>query len=74
MKLLKIKATNFRSVHDNGWIDCDDATSLVGINETGKPNPIFALWKLKPIREEGDSLMTQLETRRLLHVAVIQGS
>jgi AAA15 family ATPase/GTPase len=55
MKLLKFKVTNFRSVQDSGWIDCGDVTSLVGINEAGKSNLILALWKLKPVRDEGES-------------------
>jgi AAA15 family ATPase/GTPase len=36
---------------DSGWIDCDDVTSLVGINEAGKSNVILALWKLNPVRD-----------------------
>ena len=51
MKLKKFKVTNFRSVSDSGWIDCDDVASLVGINEAGKSNIILALWKLNPARE-----------------------
>lgn len=48
MKLLRYKVTNFRSVEDSGWIDCDDITTLVGINESGKTNLLLALWKLNP--------------------------
>ena len=51
MKLKRFKVTNFRSIIDSGWIDCDDVTSLVGINEAGKSNIILALWKLNPARE-----------------------
>jgi len=40
---------------DSGWIDCDNITSLVGINEAGKSNLVLALWKLKPAREEDES-------------------
>ena len=43
MKLKKFRVTNFRSVLDSGWIDCDDVTSLAGINEAGKSNIILAL-------------------------------
>lgn len=50
MKLKKFNVTNFRSVIDSGWIECDDVTSLVGINEAGKSNIILALWKLNPAR------------------------
>lgn len=39
---------NFRSVKDSGWINCDDVTTLVGINEAGKSNLLLALWKLNP--------------------------
>lgn len=51
MKLIKYKVTNFRSVNDSGWIECDDITTLVGINESGKSNLLLALWKLNPARE-----------------------
>ena len=51
MKLKRFCVTNFRSIIDSGWIDCDDVTSLVGINEAGKSNIILALWKLNPARE-----------------------
>lgn len=48
MKLLKYRVTNFRSVKDSEWINCDDVTTLVGINEAGKSNLLLALWKLNP--------------------------
>ena len=51
MILKRFRVTNFRSVMDSGWIDCDDITTLVGINEAGKSNVILALWKLKPVRD-----------------------
>lgn len=51
MELKKFRVTNFRSIMDSGWIECDDVTSLVGINEAGKSNIILALWKLNPARE-----------------------
>lgn len=60
MKLKRFKVTNFRSVRDSGWIDCDDVTSLVGINEAGKSNIILALWKLNPARNEGDAKIDTL--------------
>jgi len=53
--LKKFKVTNFRSIMDSGWIDCDNVTTLVGINEAGKSNAILALWKLKPARNEGEA-------------------
>ena len=51
MTLKRFRVTNFRSIMDSGWIDCDDVTSLVGINEAGKSNVILALWKLNPVRD-----------------------
>ena len=51
MTLKRFRVTNFRSIIDSGWIDCDDVTSLVGINEAGKSNVILALWKLRPVRD-----------------------
>lgn len=51
MTLKRFRVTNFRSIMDSGWIDCDDVTSLVGINESGKSNVILALWKLNPVRD-----------------------
>lgn len=51
MTLKRFRVTNFRSVIDSGWIDCDEVTTLVGINEAGKSNIILALWKLNPVRD-----------------------
>lgn len=51
MKLKRYRVTDFRSVKDSGWIECDDVTTLVGINESGKSNLLLALWKLNPARE-----------------------
>lgn len=48
MKLLRYRVTNFRSVNDSGWIECNDVTTLVGVNEAGKSNLLLALWKLNP--------------------------
>ncbi len=50
MKLMKFRVTNFKSVEDSGWIDCDDITTLIGTNEAGKSNVLTALWKLNPAR------------------------
>lgn len=51
MKLKRYKVFNFRSIVDSGWIDCDDVTTLVGVNESGKSNLLLALWKLNPVRD-----------------------
>ena len=48
MRLERFRVTNFRSVIDSGWISCDDVTTLVGVNESGKSNILLALWKLNP--------------------------
>lgn len=48
MKLLRYYVSNFRSVNNSGWIDCNDVTTLVGVNEAGKSNLLLALWKLNP--------------------------
>lgn len=48
MKLIRYRVTNFRSVMDSGWIDCDDVTTLIGVNEAGKSNLLLGLWKLNP--------------------------
>ena len=50
MKLDRFRVKHFRSVMDSGWISCDDVTTLVGINESGKSNILLALWKLNPAR------------------------
>ena len=43
MILAKYRVTNFRSVQDSGWIDCDNVTTLVGVNESGKSNLLLAI-------------------------------
>lgn len=43
MKLLRYRVENFRSVENSGWIDCDNVTTLVSINESGKSNLLLAL-------------------------------
>lgn len=65
MRLIKYKVENFRSVEDSGWIDCDDVTTLVGINEAGKSNLLLALWKLNPAREGAIDLLHDLPVSKL---------
>lgn len=48
MKLKEYRVYTFRSVQDSGWIECDNVTTLVGVNEAGKSNLLLALWKLNP--------------------------
>lgn len=65
MRLLKFRVTNFRSINDSGWIDCENVTTLVGVNEAGKSNVILALWKLNPARDGGIDTLHDLPTERL---------
>lgn len=48
MLLTKFRVTEFRSVHDSGWIDAEQVTALIGTNESGKTNIMLPLWKLNP--------------------------
>jgi hypothetical protein len=51
MKLKRFRVKNFRSVSDSGWLEVDDVTALIGVNESGKTNILLPLWKLKPARD-----------------------
>lgn len=51
MRLVKFKVTNFRSVVDSGWVEAEQVTALIGVNESGKTNLLLPLWKLNPARE-----------------------
>lgn len=51
MKLIRFRVKNFRSVTNSGWIESDDVTTLVGVNEAGKSNLLLALWKLNPAKD-----------------------
>lgn len=51
MKLTGFRVTNFRSVSDSGWLDADNVTALIGVNESGKTNLLLPLWKLKPAQD-----------------------
>ncbi len=46
--LRRYRVTNFRSVEDSGFLDLDDVTALIGVNESGKTNLLLPLWKLNP--------------------------
>lgn len=65
MILKKYKVENFRSVLDSGWIDCDNVTTLVGINEAGKSNLLLALWKLNPAREGKIDILHDMPVSKL---------
>ncbi|WP_035290215.1 AAA family ATPase [Brevibacillus thermoruber] len=64
MKLLRFRVYDFRSVKDSGWIECDDVTTLVGVNEAGKSNLLLALWKLKPAKGGEIDLLADLPRKR----------
>lgn len=65
MKLLRYRVTNFRSIEDSGWIECDDVTTLVGINESGKSNLLLALWKLNPVSNGKIDILHDLPVSKL---------
>lgn len=48
MRLTRFRVTNFRSVENSGWVEMDDVTALIGVNESGKTNLLVPLWKLNP--------------------------
>jgi hypothetical protein len=51
MRLIKFMVQHFRSVTDSGWIDAEQVSALIGVNESGKTNLLLPLWKLNPARE-----------------------
>jgi energy-coupling factor transporter ATP-binding protein EcfA2 len=51
MRLIKFKVQDFRSVTDSGWVEAEQVTALIGVNESGKTNLLLPLWKLNPARE-----------------------
>lgn len=65
MKLKRFRVTNFRSVIDSGWVNCDNITTLVGINESGKSNILLALWKFNPARGGQIDLLHDLPVTKL---------
>ena len=48
MRLLKYKVNKFRSVKETDWIETDQWTCFVGVNESGKTNLLLPLWKFNP--------------------------
>ena len=65
MKLLRYKVTNFCSVENSGWIECDDITTLVGVNESGKSNLLLALWKLHPVNNGDIDILHDMPVSKL---------
>lgn len=51
MRLIKYKVNKFRSVKETEWIEIDQWTCFVGVNESGKTNLLLALWKFNPADE-----------------------
>lgn len=50
MRLSRVRVTNYRSIHDSGWVDIkDNITCLVGKNESGKTSFLVALEHLSPV-------------------------
>ena len=47
----RFRVTNFRSVSDSGWLEADEVTALIGVNESGKTNLLLPLWNLKPAQD-----------------------
>ena len=64
MRLSKFRVRNFRSVEDSGWIEVDDVTALIGINESGKTNLLLPLWKLKPAKDGEINLVADAPRKR----------
>lgn len=64
MKLKKFRVQNFRSVEDSGWIEADDVTALIGINESGKTNLLLPLWKLNPAKDGEINLVADAPRKR----------
>jgi hypothetical protein len=46
MKLTSFRVKNFRSIDDSTWVDVNDITNIIGVNESGKSNILLALWKI----------------------------
>jgi energy-coupling factor transporter ATP-binding protein EcfA2 len=51
MKLKQFRIHNFRSVDNSDWIEAENITALIGVNESGKTNLLLPLWKLNPARD-----------------------
>lgn len=46
-----VRARNYKSIDDTGWIELDDLTCLIGKNEAGKTVVMEALERLNPVRD-----------------------
>lgn len=68
MEMKRFRVTNFRSIHDSGWVESDEVTALIGTNESGKSNLLIALWKLKPAREGQIDLKSDAPRKRYAEI------
>ena len=65
MKLTRFRVKNFRSIGDSTWVDVNDITNIIGVNESGKSNILLALWKLNPATDDGKiNLLADLPRER----------
>ena len=56
---------DFRSVENSSWIDCNETTTLVGVNESGKTNILKALWKFNPVSEGKIDILHDIPVTKL---------
>ena len=65
MKLTRFRIKNFRSIEDSTWVDVNNITNIIGVNESGKSNILLALWKLNPVTDDGKiNLLADLPRER----------
>lgn len=60
MNLIAFKINKFRSIEETKWIDINDITNIIGVNESGKSNILLALWKFNPVNDGLIDLITDL--------------
>ena len=53
MRLLKYKVNKFRSAKETEWVEMEQLTCFVGVNESGKTNLLLPLWKFNPADDTG---------------------
>lgn len=65
MRLEKFRITNYRSIDDSGWIECNEnVLCLVGKNESGKTSLLVALEKLSPVEKGRESFTLEKDYPR----------
>lgn len=67
MKLTRFKVEHFKSIDESEWIDVEQVTTLIGINESGKTNILHALWKLNPASSDGAINLVSDAPRKLFN-------